>query len=88
MKVNRLNSVHSIAIYQAKILRFNISVSFPGLQELVLLLLDNASFHIINELELENVHIQFLPSNCTAKNHPMVAKIIDAFKRLYRRIHL
>ena len=56
----------------------------------ILLLLDNAPAHIVNEEEraLSNVNVAFLPPNTTSKIQPMDAGIIAAFKRRYRKFHL
>ena len=54
----------------------------------VILLVDNASSHIFDDLSLTYVKIRFLPSNTTSKLQPLDAGIISAFKKHYRRIQI
>jgi len=50
----------------------------------VLLLLDNASCHVIRGMELQNTQVKFLPPNCTSRLQPCDAGIIASFKKHYR----
>ena len=52
----------------------------------VLLLLDNASSHCPDGVELQNTTIRKLPPNTTAKLQPLDAGVIAAFKTRYRRM--
>jgi hypothetical protein len=54
----------------------------------VLLLLDNAPSHIVDETELSSGEVHMLPPNTTSKLQPMDAGIIAAFKRKYRHRHM
>jgi len=54
----------------------------------VILLVDNASSHIFDDLSLTYVKIRFLPPNTTSKLQPLDAGIISAFKKHYRRIQI
>ncbi|CAJ0921219.1 14144_t:CDS:2 [Entrophospora sp. SA101] len=49
----------------------------------VLLLLDNAPCHIIEEVKLKNTQIKFLPPSSTSKIQPCDAGIIASFKKHY-----
>ena len=71
----------------------------PCLATQVLLLMDNASSHMLRNaeevelhgfkaLKLSNVTILFLPANTTSWVQPMDAGIIACFKALYRKLHL
>ena len=50
----------------------------------ILLLLDNASCHKVNQCLLTNIEVLFLPPNCTSKIQPLDAGIIYSFKRKYK----
>uniref|UniRef100_U9T025 DDE-1 domain-containing protein n=1 Tax=Rhizophagus irregularis (strain DAOM 181602 / DAOM 197198 / MUCL 43194) TaxID=747089 RepID=U9T025_RHIID len=53
----------------------------------ILLLVDNAPVHIINEnTNLTNVAVHFLPPNTTAHLQPCDAGIINSFKTQYRKL--
>ncbi|GET51782.1 CENP-B homolog protein 2-like [Rhizophagus irregularis DAOM 181602=DAOM 197198] len=53
----------------------------------ILLLVDNAPVHIINEdVNLTNVVIHFLPPNTTSHLQPCDAEIINSFKAQYRKL--
>lgn len=54
----------------------------------VLLLLDNAPSHVVVNLELKNITVQFLPPNTTSVIQPMDAGIIAAMKKRYRQFHI
>ena len=54
----------------------------------ILLLLDNASSHKVEEVILTNVRILMLPPNTTSELQPMDAGIIAAFKQHYKRYQL
>lgn len=51
----------------------------------ILLLIDNAPSHVLSNIELQYVRVQFLPPNATSKVQPLDAGIISAFKRRYRQ---
>ncbi|OWY96640.1 CENPB protein Homeodomainlike, partial [Phytophthora megakarya] len=53
-----------------------------------LLLIDNASSHIISAMDLGEVTVEYLPSNTTSKLQPLDAGIIAALKRRYRHRQL
>jgi len=50
----------------------------------VVLLIDNATSHVWNNLSLRNVKVLSLPSNTTSKLQPLDTRIIASFKRHYR----
>uniref|UniRef100_U9UNG0 DDE-1 domain-containing protein n=1 Tax=Rhizophagus irregularis (strain DAOM 181602 / DAOM 197198 / MUCL 43194) TaxID=747089 RepID=U9UNG0_RHIID len=53
----------------------------------ILLLVDNASIHIINEeINLTNVVVHFLPPNTTSYLQPYDAGIINSFKAQYQKL--
>lgn len=52
----------------------------------VLLIVDNASCHKVNGLCLENVKIEFLPSNTTSVLQPLEQGVIHCFKFYFRKI--
>lgn len=54
----------------------------------ILMILDNASSHCIDEELLTHVKILKLPPNTTCVLQPMDAGIIAAFKRRYRKLHM
>ncbi|KAG5463055.1 MAG: DDE superfamily endonuclease-domain-containing protein, partial [Olpidium bornovanus] len=54
----------------------------------ILLLIDNAPSHILDNFTSTNVTVRPLLPNTTSKIQPMDAGIIAAFKRRYRRYHL
>ncbi|XP_055855001.1 tigger transposable element-derived protein 6-like [Episyrphus balteatus] len=52
----------------------------------VLLFVDNAACHKVDNLEIENVKIEFLPANTTSILQPLDQGIIHCFKAYYRQI--
>jgi DDE superfamily endonuclease len=67
-------------IFQDYLRRFDRHVGRP-----VLLLIDNASSHMFEGLELPNVEIICLPPNTNSKLQPLDAGIIATLKKHYRR---
>ncbi|KAG0419283.1 hypothetical protein HPB47_004210 [Ixodes persulcatus] len=51
----------------------------------VCLVLDNCPAHHIEDLELTNVELKFLPPNCTSLIHPFAKGIISSVKCSHRR---
>ena len=66
----------------------NICIELLDQGRKVLLLIDNAPSHIVNDLQLTNIKVQSLQPNATSKVQPTDAGIIAAFKKRYRRYHL
>lgn len=62
---------------------FNLRMKKAGRK--VILLVDNATSHRVNDLLLTNVRLHFLPPNTTAHIQPMDAGIISSFKAHYRK---
>ena len=51
----------------------------------ILMIIDNASSHNINRLELKNIEVLFLPPNTTSRIQPMDSGIIKSVKTHYKR---
>ncbi|GMF34036.1 unnamed protein product [Phytophthora fragariaefolia] len=66
----------------------NFDVDMHKQKRKVVLLIDNASSHIISELHLNSVTVVFLPPNTTSKLQRLDAGIIAALKRRYRHRQL
>jgi DNA-binding XRE family transcriptional regulator len=52
----------------------------------IIMLLDNASSHVGEDLDLSNVKLHFLPANTTAHLQPLDAGIIWSFKCHYKKL--
>ncbi|KAH9141861.1 hypothetical protein AeRB84_014008, partial [Aphanomyces euteiches] len=59
-----------------------------SLDRSVLLVLDNASSHKVEEVVLTNVRLLMLPPNATSVLQPMDAGVIASFKRHFKRKQL
>ncbi|KAH9071741.1 hypothetical protein Ae201684P_022188 [Aphanomyces euteiches] len=76
----------TITIFSEWISKFNAMMATMGRS--VLLVLDNASSHKIEEVELTHVRVLMLPPNATSALQPMDAGVIAAFKRYFKRKQL
>ncbi|KAH9102437.1 hypothetical protein AeMF1_020972 [Aphanomyces euteiches] len=76
----------TITIFSEWISKFNAMMA--TMDRSVLLVLDNALSHKIEEVELTHVRVLMLPPNATSALQPMDAGVIAAFKRYFKRKQL
>ena len=69
----------------------HINEEFRNKNRHVLLLVDNASSHSLNDgetfVQLSNITLQYLPPNTTSHLQPMDAGIIKSFKAKYKHLY-
>ena len=70
-------------LFSEWLLRLNAKMSADGRH--ILLLLDNASCHKIEEHILTNIRVMLLPPNTTSVLQPLDAGIIASFKQRYKK---
>jgi len=75
-------------IFQEWLKNFDKLIRLSSSDRKVLLLIDNVHSHNINELQLKNIEILFLPKNSTTKVQPLDAGIIASFKAKYRQKYI
>jgi hypothetical protein len=69
----------------------HINEEFRTKKRQVLLLVDNASSHSLNDgetlLQLSNITLKYLPPNTTSHLQPMDAGVIKSFKAKYKHLY-
>jgi hypothetical protein len=69
----------------------HINEEFQNKNRQILLLVDNASSHSLNDgetpLQLSNITLQYLPPNTTSHLQPLDAGIIKSFKAKYKHLY-
>lgn len=72
-------------IFNDWIITLDHQIRFKNPNRKILLLLDNATSHCINDLNLSNIEVLFLPAGTTSKIQPLDAGIIASFKSKYKQ---
>lgn len=65
----------------------NLNLEFAKKKKKILLLLDNATCHVVNK-PFSNIELFFLPKNTTSKVQPLDQGIIKVFKDNYKKFFL